>query len=429
MRRAICVAALVAAAAPARAQNALDTFGFSSRSSGMAGANAADCDGYAGAHHNPASVARTSDVQAAVGYGYGVTRLQIDGSDAKVTTPRGFSFGLAVTIPVCPMMAAFGIALYIPDQYVARIQLIPVAEPHFILLDNNLQRIVVTPVLSLRPFRWLSIGAGATLLADAAGNGVSFDVGVVGGQKVGNASLDVGLPIRAAPVAGILVEPRPGLRAGLAWQGAIDLALKLDILAHVNIAGAVTGDTLISLRAFNFFTPERVTLGLAWDAHPSLTLSADLAWVHYSDFHGGVPDLRILVALGVTPSLVGALFPADGFHDIWVPRIGAEWRRPVTNLLKVMARAGYSYERSPVPDQVGLTSFADADRHIIAVGGGVELAHVGAVLTHPLKLDLAVQWQELQPRTTEKDPRFSPGAGFTASGRIVLLSTTVEARF
>ena len=38
---------------------------------------------------------------------------------------------------------------------------------------------------------------------------------------------------------------------------------------------AVKGDTLITLRAFNFFTPERVTLGASWDVSPSLTLPVD----------------------------------------------------------------------------------------------------------------------------------------------------------
>ena len=408
--------------------NAFDTFGASSRMEGMAGAGVAEASGWAAAHYNPAGVARADDVEAAVGYGYGVPRLTVDGADANVTTPRGTTLGLSVPIDLGWLRASFGLALYMPDQFLARIQIIPAEEPHFVLLDNNLDHIVVEPVLALRPFRWLSIGAGATLLADAAGHGVSFDVGVSGGEKVGQAGLDVSLPIRAAPVVGVLVSPKPWLRFGAAYRGAIDLALSLDVLARVNVVGAVTGDTLISLRAFNFYTPDKVSLGGAWEVTPAWTVSAQVDWVRWSGFRGGAADLRILVELGISPSLVQALFPADRFRDPWVPRLGAEWRRPIGRFT-VAARAGYAYERSPVPDQTGLTSFADGDQHVIALGGGFQIDHLGDVLAHPLSIDLGLGWHELEPRTTIKDPRLFPGAGFSAGGRIVHLSLTVGARF
>ena len=435
--RQLLVAALLTAFAAAAHANALDTFGVGARGEAMAGAQTADASGWAAAMENPAGVARTASVEAAVGYGYGVTRLSIStggngggsGGDSGVTTPRGTTIGLAVPIPLGALQAAFAVALYLPDQFIARVQLVPVAEPHFILLDNNLQHIVVTPALALRPWRWLSFGLGATLLADAAGNGITFDVGASGGEKVGRAALDVSLPIRAAPVAGVLVEPIPGLRFGATYRGEIDLKLKLDILANVDVAGAVKGDVLISLRAINFYTPARFTLGAAWDVLPSLTLAADLAFVRWSGFAGGTPDLAVLIHLGITPSLAQAFFSPDRFHDTLAPRIGGEYRRAVGGHVTLAARAGYAFERSPVPDQTGLTSFADNDRHIIAVGGGVALDHVTSLLAKPLKLDLALQWQELQPRTTLKDPRYFPGAGLASSGRIIHLAATMEARF
>jgi hypothetical protein len=408
----------------------LDSFGFGARAGGMAGALTADASGEAAAAYNPAGVARSSDVEAAVGYGYGITRLTIDGRDAGVTTPRGTSLGLSIPFAVGRTTIAFGIAMYIPDQFLVRVQAIPASEPRFVLLDNDVDRIVVSPVLAVRPLRWLSLGVGATLLADAAGNGVNFDVGVVGGSKVGSAGLDVSLPIRAAPLAGVTVEPRTWLRFGLAYRGAIDLRVKLDILSHVDIAnGAVLGDVLISLRAVNLYTPQRLSLGFAVDVLPSLTLAADLAWVNWAGFEGGVPDLRTLIALGVTPSLVQALFPDERFRDVWVPRFGLEYRRAVASRVTLAGRIGYAYERSPVPDQVGLTSFADNDSHLVSVGAGVALERLTAVLKKPLRFDVAIGWRELVGRTTLKDPRVLPGSGFSSGGRIVHLAATLEARF
>ena len=43
--------------------------------------------------------------------------------------------------------------------------------------------------------------------------------------------------------------PRRWLRIAAVYRGELDLKLSLDILAHVNLPGAISGDTLISLVA------------------------------------------------------------------------------------------------------------------------------------------------------------------------------------
>jgi long-chain fatty acid transport protein len=409
--------------------NALDTFGLSARSTAMAGAVAADVRGWAATHHNPGAIALTEDVQGSVSYGGAVMGLRINGTGAGVTSPRGTSLGLAIPLKLRSWNFALGVAVYIPDQFVVRIRLRPATEPQFALQDNALQHVVVTTALSVRPVRWLSLGAGASILADAAGNGITFDVGVVGGEKVGKASLDVALPPRAAPVAGILVMPTNWLRVGASYRGQLDLALKLDVLANVNIAGVITGDTFITLRAVNFYTPQKVSLGLAADPHRSLTLSAQVDWVNWSAFRGGLPDLRVLVKLDVSPPVLEATLPETRFRDQWVPRFSAEWRRELHEKVGLAARVGYAYEPNAVPDQTGLTSFADNDRHVVALGAGIELRHITRVLEKPWRLDLAFQYHHLAPRTTVKDPARFPGAGFTSDGYMAYLSATLEGRF
>ena len=86
------------------------------------------------------------------------------------------------------------------------------------------------------------------------------------------------------------------------------------------IAGAVQGTTLISLRAASYYTPQRLAVGAAFDLLPSLTVHAELAWLNWAAFEGGVPDLRIAIALGVTPAMVQLAFPPDRFRDVFVPR-------------------------------------------------------------------------------------------------------------
>lgn len=425
MKRALAMLLLLPSLARA---NALDTFGAGARSTGMAGAQAADTKGWAAAHHNPAGVALATDVEGAVNYGGAVLGLTLDGQDAKVTSPHGTTLGLAVPLVGKKVTLAFGVALYLPDQFVARIQLLPATQPHYILYDQNLQHVVVTPVGSLKLGSHFSIGAGATVLADAAGNGVTFDVGVVNGEKVGRAALDVSLPIRAAPVVGVMILPTRWLRFGAAWRGELDLGLKLDILANVNIAGVITGDTFITLRAVNFYSPNKIALGAAVEPWKKLTLSAEVDWLGWSGFTGALPDLRVLVELGISPSLVEALFPKSRFRDVWTPRLGAELHGDLHPRVGGALRLGYAYEPSPVPAQTGLTSFADGDRHMIALGGGLELRQL-PILPKPVKLDFALQLHELVGQTTLKDPRVFPGQSFSSGGWMLYLGATLEARF
>jgi hypothetical protein len=408
--------------------NALDTFGFGPRVAGLAGAGTAEARGQSAAFHNPAGVALSDDIEVAIAYSYAGMALRIDGRDAQVTTPRGTSVGVGLPAHLGPITAAFGLAVYLPDQFIARIQLVPATEPHFALLDNNLQHVVAQPVVALRFGRAFSVGAGASILADAGGNGVTFDVGVSSGNKVGQAAIDVKLPIRAAPVVGLTIMPRRWLRVAAVYRGELDLKLSLDILAHVNLPGAISGDTLISLVALNFYSPHTLTGAVAVDLG-ALTLTAQLDWLKWSDFNRALPDLNVTIGLAIAPPLVPPAFTMPRFDDQYIVRLGAELRRTLSAHLDVAARVGYAFIPSPVPPQTGLTSFADNDRHVIAIGAGLSLKELIRILPKPLSLDIALQVHQLEPRATAKDPRLTASPGFTSSGTIVYVTTGLEARF
>lgn len=426
--RALVVAVIVGLPVTAAA-DALDEFGFGARSAGMAGAFAAVGTGAEATHTNPAGVALAEHPEVMVGYGYGTLNLELSGRDAQVLDAHGSSVGIAFPVPLGRgVVAAFGLGLYLPDQFIARIQLVPPTEPHFILLDNDPHRIVLEPVVSLAIGERLAIGAGASLLADARGNGVTFNVGVVSGEKVGEAAADVELPVRAAPLVGVLFAPVPQVRAGAAYRGELSLDLALDILANVDVAGVVTGDALVSVRATNYYSPHRVTGGAAVDVTADLTLSGELTWAGWSGYPSGLADLRAIVALDITPPLARTETPPADFEDTLSGRVGAEARfgGPRT---RYAVRGGYGYLPSPVPEQTGLTSFADNDRHVLALGAGVTLADWQPYLVRPIELGLAVQWQHLAHRLTLKDTETLPAEAFSSGGNILYVGTSMKVAF
>ena len=92
-------------------------------------------------------------------------------------------------------------------------------------------------------------------------------------------------------------------------------------------------------------------------------------------------------------------------------------------------RGGYRYEASPVPAQLGESSFGDADKHIISGGLGLELRKLGRVLSRPLSIDGFAAVTVLPERLFLKlDPRSAVG-DFTVQGLVWQAGGQVRWRF
>jgi long-subunit fatty acid transport protein len=215
------------------------------------------------------------------------------------------------------------------------------------------------------------------------------------------------------------------VRAGLTWRGELSLDLALDIRANVEVAGVVTGDVLVALRARSYFTPGRLTGGVAIDVADGLTIASDVAWNRWSAYPPP-PDLDVLVALDLTPPLVSTDRPPAGFHDTVDVRAGAEYRRADAHGLAV--RGGLAWRPAPVPPQTGLTSYADGDRLTLTAGAGVRLT-ARPILRHPIDVDLALQWQHLASQLTVKDAGVAPGEAFSSGGDVLHAGVATTVRF
>jgi long-chain fatty acid transport protein len=418
---------VLGAASEARAWDPLELFGFGARGTALCGALTAGADDATAAFYNPAGVALARRPEVSLGWSYARLALSLDRQDARLLDPHGLSLGIALPWHRRDFTAAFGLGLYLPDQFAARIQLVPPTEPHFGLLDNNPHRLVANALVALR-WRRLALGLGASLLADAAGRGITFDVGVAGGERIGRASLDYGLPTRVAPLVGVSATPHRRVRLGLAYRGELDLRLSLDILANVDVAGVVTGDALIALRAQNFFTPAKLAGGVRVLVRDDLALAADLVWFRWSAMTGGTPDLEVLVHLGVSPPLVSAVFPADGYRDTLSERVGLEYTRGVGQQSRLRLRGALAFEPSPVPDQHGLVSVADNSRLVAGAGAALEVADRLGILRQPVSLEVGLQVHHLLERTTLKAD-VALGPGFTSGGEILAVTVTATGRF
>jgi len=401
--------------------NPLDDIGLGAAASAMANSRGALATGAEAAHINPAGIARIARPEVLVGWQYSHQRLELDGHDAGVLDARGTSLGLAVPFAIGDVRLATGAALYLPDQYLARIQLTPIGEPHFVRFEQA-QRIVVEPVAAVA-FGNLAIGAGASLLANARSNDLTFDVGVVSGQKQGRANVDVALPVRAAPLVGAWWRPSRFVELGATFRGELSIDLALDITANVLVPSVVTGEVTVTLRAVSNYSPMRAALATAVHPREDFTIAGELGFERWSALGSGVPDLRVLVALDLAPPTVSTMPPPANFKDIVTSRLGAEWQTGAWRL-----RAGAAYLPSPVPAQTGLTSFADGARTLATLGAGLRIP-AGEILLQPIDLDLGIGWQHIADALVQKDMAIVPGGAFSSGGDVFSGNITSTVRF
>jgi long-subunit fatty acid transport protein len=424
MTRAPLATAIVLSAGLASA-NPLDTFGFGARGPALANAFSTLADDATAAYYNPAGLALGDRVRFFAGYSFGAPRLSFDGREAPAETARGISLGLSIPRLVGGTTAAFGVGLYFPDQRLVRIHTAGAADGRFALYENRLHRVAIHPALAWRPAPWISVGAGVSILADAKGAGTSFDLGLDLNRVTdptahrAAASLDVRLPTRVAPVAGLWAQPHPRLRLALVYRGPLSLDVSIETDVAID-AGILRGRALTGLAASDYYSPGQLALGAAFDLSRAVTLSAEATWYRWSAAPSPLPTVNALLELGIPVDVVRVSIPGEAYQpsDTLAGRLGVEGRLAPRRWLDVDLRGGVSYEPTPYPRQTGVTSLADNEKWVVAAGAGFVFKELGEVLRGPVRLDVYAQAHLLRERFHPKDAPFAPAPSFRSGGAI-----------
>lgn len=132
------------------------------------------------------------------------------------------------------------------------------------------------------------------------------------------------------------------------WGGGLRAGAELSVAENLRLA--VSGQTKMWMSKFDkysglfsdggdFDIPAAITAGIAFDATPDLTFTADYQHIFYSGVNA-VSNSSL-----ITPGSLGtANGPGFGWHDVDVFKLGAEWR--ATDIWTL--RAGYAYSTNPV---------------------------------------------------------------------------------
>lgn len=440
MSRALVVAAVLFFATAARA-NPIDAFGWGSRAIAMGGAATAASEDSGANYYNPAGLVHGHDLRIDLGYRYAQPLLRLNGRDEGVDAARGFFIGLVAPGRIGPFRFAFGASLWLPDQRLTRVRSLPYDEPRFVLFDNRPQRLYLAANLAIQIVPGLYVGGGLTFMSRTAGE--LFLKGSVAVSDPDASSLvthiDVDLVAIRYPQAGILWDVNRWLSLGASYRHSFVLKLDQQFRIDGNIGNpglppvVENGYFAAHSVSTDLFQPWQLTGGGALRLRRNLLITVDVTYAAWSEFPTPAPNLTLGLDIGTYNDKVKLpsprAYPAPGFHDIVIPRIGAEWRAWQRPKMAIDLRGGYSYEPTPVPEQIGESNLADADKHTFSVGAGLELSRITSILPKPLSIDAHLAVTYLPATANHKVDPLDPVGDFVADGVIVQMGLTLRSRF
>jgi long-subunit fatty acid transport protein len=233
----------------------------------------------------------------------------------------------------------------------------------------------------------LSVGGGASILPAVSLRNYVYLPNPTD-QEVVEINLEQKQGLNWGIHGGFLVEPTDWLRIGGSYRQAI--SFEIDGRNEVQLLGIdAEGGEYPVVQPLTWqpaSSPAIFGLGTGVDIG-KVTLALDLRytrWSRWQDTHG-----------------------ADaGFDDTMAPHLGFEFAYSDGTRL----RAGFGYEPTPVPDQVGRTNYVDNSRAMASIGAGHSISLAGL----DLELGWFLQFQGLVARETDKDvllayPNCEPG--------------------
>ena len=425
------------------AANPLDAFGWGARAPALGSAYAAIADDSAAGYYNPAGLARGSDLRIDVGYQAARPLIDVSGHRQNVKDARGLAAGIVLPGQILGVRFAFGATLFLPDQYVTRVHVLSYDAPRLQMYDNRTQRFFLAANLAVRIYRGLYIGGGLAFLSRSAGTVQLRGQIALSDPESSTLQSAVAVDLLAIryPQFGILWEATSRLTLALVYRHTfrLDLSQGFDINADIGDPGQtpVVKDAKLSeiSNSVDLFQPWQLVAAAA-ARFGRVLISFDLTFARWSEQPPPASNFRLDVDVGALSDLVkippSRAYPDPGFHDLLIPAVGVEWRAinsAARDRLALDVRAGYRYEASPVPEQLGESSFGDADKHIVSGGLGLELRKLGRVLLQPIAIDGFAAVTVLPERTFLKlDPRSAVG-DFTVQGLVVQAGGQVRWRF
>lgn len=344
-------------------------------------------------YYNPAALAFGEQLAFTLGYQRAALSLEVNGEPWSALDAPGLDIGFGIPIPfggVLEDRIALGLAFVVPQTSILIADTRRPGELTYVLLENRAQTVSIQAALGVRITDWLAVGWGVLALAELQG---AIEVAPNATGRLGSQARDE-LFTHYSQVVSLSTRPHERVDAALVWRQESRADYELPIEVDLGDQFPLPVPTL-EIEGTAQFDPQQVTAAVSVDAHTHLRVHASLTWKDWSRFPTPIRYTAV-------PDGYPAQPPPD-FHDTWVPRIGIEAPFSVHEQVDLVARGGFAWEPSPVPEQTGLHNYLDSRRAIPSLGAGASWRW--------LTVDVGTQLQLLQARSHTKDQCVDDGRG------------------
>ena len=273
-----------------------------------------------------------------------------------------WSTGLGINIP-------YGLATDYSKNWVGR----------YNALESHLRTVNINPAVSYRVNEQFSIGAGFNAMQADARLTNALDFGTVAflgsrgrfgapsSRQYDGLSKLTGDGWGYGWNAGILFEPRPGTRFGIAYRSKVNMELDGDVRIRGNPNFATAPGQLQGLAAsrklganVKLNLPATLILGASHELTDRWTIMAGTTRTNWSDFD----EIRINYEHNALPDAV----QPENWHDTWRTAVGTSYKLTDEWTL----RGGFEFDPTPVKKKYRTPRIPDEDRYWFVVGFGYE---------------------------------------------------------
>jgi long-chain fatty acid transport protein len=270
-------------------------------------------------------------------------------------------FGLGINVP-------FGLESNYDRDWIGR----------YHALESKLTIISLNPVVAFGVTDWIFLGVGFQAQYADAELSNALDFGTIGtvlpvaaggspvpGAEPGNPDQDGFFKLEGDDWgygwnAGLLVEPLPGTRFGLAYRSKVEHTFEDDaefsVPAPFDSAFAPTGLFRDTGAEADLTTPESWSAGFYHEIRARWAIMAEVSLTRWSRFEDLVIEFD-------NPAQPDNITDAD-WKDTWFYALGVTFR-PAENW---NLRAGVAHDQSPVPDKTRIPRIPDEDRTWLSLG-------------------------------------------------------------
>ncbi len=311
--------------------------------------------------------------------------------------------------------ARFGLGLAtMADGYMVKVNDIDLRTHNWLNYGREAQRTVILAGIGIGFFDDLfGIGAGANVWTGGEGAVLMRGVVVSPDPQSPDQQARMDLTTIAKPVAGLYISPGKKVNALRGLDIGISYRAEIYMLIDPFKAGttlSIPASMQLMMSIFDYYTPHIVSAGIAYNPPTErfklnrLTIEIDVEYQMWSKYK--TSDARRDYwekgyfgkdAEG-DPYFVNVNLPE--FKDVIVPKVGISFKA----FEWLTAMAGYSYQKSYIPDEAltGIFNMLDNDRHIASFGLRFIIPQMGGMVA-PLEINLAGQYQMLIQRDVVKD--------------------------